>query len=165
LYVANAENSITRTDSTHNTARNTHQRARLPLDQLFSFNAKLDRYSEATRHFSIPDSTLSSISDDLYKIRRGARAPFISRSMIFRLEDNTTAKVKSSWSKVQEYAGTKQPNDLGLASRCLTTNVVTECALAESYNQFDTMDFSVDGLGLFVTQNSLLLWQSIYRGF
>lgn len=112
-------------------------------DQLFSFGANLDRYSEATKQFGIPDSTLFTVPHDLHKLRRAALAPFFSRSMVFQLEDVITAKVNKLCSRIQEFAGTQRPIDLGLAYRCLTTDVVTEYALAESYSQLDTPDFSV----------------------
>lgn len=39
--------------------------------------------------------------------------------------------------------GTQQPVNLGLAFKCLATDVVSDYALGESYNLIETPDFSV----------------------
>lgn len=112
-------------------------------DELFSFNAKLDRYPEATKQFGIPDSTLFTVPHELHKSRRAALAPFFSRSTITKLESVIRGKVEKLCERMQTFIESQEPLELALAYRCLTTDVVTEYALGESYHQLDSPDFSV----------------------
>lgn len=102
----------------------------------------MDRYPEATKQFGIPESTLFTVPHELHKLRRAALAPFFSRSTIVKLEDVIRGKVEKLCERMQAFMKTGEPLELALAYRCLTTDVVTEYALGESYHQLDSPDFS-----------------------
>lgn len=112
------------------------------LDEVFAFKSKLDRYQGATKHFAMDDATVFTVPHDLHRLRRGPLASFFSRSMVSQSQDLIRNKVEKLCSRITEFQGTKQPIDLSLAFRCLTTDVVTQYALSKSYALLDTPDFS-----------------------
>ena len=52
------------------------------------------------------------------------------------------SKVEKLCSRTRDHRGANQPIDLGLGFRCLTTDVVTGYAFAESYDLLDSSDLS-----------------------
>ena len=64
--------------------------------------------------------------------------PFFSKSMIIKLDDMIHSKMEKLCSWTRDHRGANQPIDLGLGFRCLTTDVVTGYACAESYDLLDS---------------------------
>ena len=104
------------------------------LDEVFAFKSKLDRYPGATNHFAMDDATVFTVPHGLHRLRRGPLASFFSRSMVSQSQDLIRSKVERLCSRITEFQATKQPINLSLAFRCLTTDVVTQYALSKSYD-------------------------------
>ena len=88
------------------------------------------------------DATVFTVPHDLHRLRRAPLASFFSRSVVSQSQDLIRNKVEKLCSRITEFQGTKQPIDLSLAFRCLTTDVVTQYALSKSYGLLDTPNFS-----------------------
>ncbi len=112
------------------------------LDEVFAFKSKLDRYQGATKHFAMDDATVFTVPHDLHRLRRGPLASYFSRSMVSQFQYMIRNKVETLCSRITELKGTKQPIDLSLAFRCLTTDIVTQYALSKSYDLLGTPEFS-----------------------
>ena len=112
------------------------------LDEVFAFKSKLDRYPGAVTHFAMSDATVFTVSHELHRLRRGPLASFFSRSMVLQSQDLMRDKVRELCLRITGFQGTKQPIDLSLAFRCLTTDVVTRYSLSKSHALLDTPDFS-----------------------
>lgn len=113
-------------------------------DDLFSFRAKLDRYEGATRQFGMDDATVFTVPHDKHKARRGALAPFFARNIVSlsSYQDMVRNKVEKLCFRIEQFRGNKQPLNLGLAFKCLATDVISEYALGTSYDLLETPDFS-----------------------
>lgn len=113
-------------------------------DEMFSFRAKLDRDVNATQQFGMDDATVFTVPHDSHKIRRSALAPFFGRNVILTSSYGSiiTRKVEKLCSRIQEHYKTRQPMNLGLAFKCLATDIITEYALGYSYDLLDTPDYS-----------------------
>lgn len=113
-------------------------------DDLFSFKAKLDRDVGATQHFGMDDATVFTVPYNEHKYRRAALAPFFGRNMVLtpNCTNIVTRQVERLCSRIEEHRGTKQPMNIGLAFKCLATDVISEYALGNSYDLLDTPDFS-----------------------
>ena len=88
------------------------------------------------------DATVFTVPHDLHRLRRGPLASFFSQTMVSQSQDLIRNKVEILCSRIAAFRGTKQPIDLALAFRCLTTDVVTQYALSKSYGLLDTPGFS-----------------------
>ena len=113
-------------------------------DEIYSFKAKLDRYEGATQHFGMDDATVFTVPYDKHKLRRAALAPFFARNIVSTSNygDLIQDKVEKLCSRIEGFRGTNQPMNIGLAFRCLATDVISEYALGKSYDLLDTPDFS-----------------------
>ena len=114
-------------------------------DDLFSFKERFDRHKGVVQHFGMDFATVFTVPYDSHKIRRGALAPFFGRNMVSTLsnEDIIRRKVERLCCRIEEYCELKQPMNLGLALKCLVTDVISEYALGTSYDLMDTPDFGV----------------------
>ena len=88
------------------------------------------------------DATVFTVPHDLHRLRRGPLASFFARNIVSQSHELIRNKVEKLCSRITEFRGTKQPIDLSLAFRCLTTDVITQYALSKSYGLLDTPDFS-----------------------
>ena len=113
-------------------------------DEIFSFKAKLDRYVGATQHFGMDDATVFTVTYENHRVRRGALAPFFARNAILTSTCGSVIgeKVDTLCSRIEEHCVTKQPLNLGLAFKCLATDVITGYALGASFDLLNTPDFS-----------------------
>ena len=113
-------------------------------DELYSFKAKLDRYEGATRHFGMDDATVFTVPYDKHKLRRSAMAPFFARNVVSTSSYShlIQEKVEKLCSRIEHFREKNQPMNIGLAFKCLATDVISEYALGKSYDLLDTPDFS-----------------------
>ena len=113
-------------------------------DDIFSFKSKLDRYAGATQYFGMDDATVFTVPYDKHRLRRGALAPFFGRNMFLTSSyaNIIQGKVEKLCSRIEKHRETKQPMNLGLAFRCLATDVITDYALGDSYDLLDAPDFN-----------------------
>ncbi|KAL6721586.1 hypothetical protein ACLMJK_000690 [Lecanora helva] len=122
-------------------------------DEIFSFRAKLDRYEGATQHFGMEDATVFTVPYDKHRLRRGALAPFFARSVVStpNYASIIRNKVEKLCFRLEQARTRAMPVNIGLAFKCLATDVISEYALGASYNLLDTPDFSA---AWFETQRS-----------
>lgn len=83
-----------------------------------------------------------TVPSNLHRLRRGPLVSFFSRIMVSQPQELICNKVEKLCSRIKEIQGRKQPIDLSLAFRCLTTDVVTQHTLSKSCGLLDTPEFS-----------------------
>ena len=92
--------------------------------------------------FGMPDATFSTIEHDLHKLRSSTLRNMFPKKRIFQLEPIITKKVDACIARLNVFKSSDDVIDLRLLFTCLTTDIVTECSLARSYDLLSTPDLS-----------------------
>ncbi|BAE64654.1 cytochrome P450 [Aspergillus flavus] len=113
-----------------------------------------DKYAYATGQFGIPDvcslvltpydlsSVFGAVSHDLHRMRRGALSPFFSKAAVTKLEPVIYSAVDKLISRIEEVVESTGFVDLTMAFSCMTTDIVTQYAFAESSRFLENPDFT-----------------------
>ncbi|KAH8432079.1 cytochrome P450 [Aspergillus melleus] len=110
------------------------------IDELYAGPGKIrDKYDHATGQFGIPDSVFGAIHHNLHRMRRAALNPFFSKASVTKLEPVIYAAVdKLCWRLARELAQSGSTVDLTMVFSCMTTDIVTKYAFAESSRFLDS---------------------------
>jgi hypothetical protein len=111
------------------------------FDYLYA-TLKLDKYEWFSHEFGNPESTLATGSHDVHRRRRGAIAPFFTRSKVLQLIGVVRSKLEKLCERMEESRDAGTPVNLANAYRCYTTDVVTEYYWARSYNFLEHPEFN-----------------------
>ena len=107
-----------------------------------SGSVKLNKYAPHQNQFGMPESTFNTIDASLYKLRRGALAPFFSKRNILALEPMLIQKVESTCQWLEKHKRSNAPIDLRLLFSCMTTDIITEYAFPHCFDLLSTADLS-----------------------
>ena len=78
-------------------------------DELYATSAsgrKRDKWDWSLRHISVPESTFSTASHDLHRLRRSAINPFFSKASVRSLQPLLDRKVDQMLNRLQEFKET-----------------------------------------------------------
>ncbi|MCJ1465823.1 hypothetical protein MMC07_004442 [Pseudocyphellaria aurata] len=100
------------------------------------------KWDWAAKMFATKSATLSTISHELHRTRRGSLASFFSKSSVQQLEPVVQSVVKTLVLRLQALKGSgTNLNVLNLYSS-LTGDIISQYAFGRSYNFLDTSDFA-----------------------
>ncbi|KAE8361743.1 cytochrome P450 [Aspergillus caelatus] len=101
-----------------------------------------DKYAYATGQFGIPDSVFGAVSHDTHRMRRGALSPFFSKAAVTKVEPIIYSAVDKLISRIEEVVESSGFVDLTMAFSCMTTDIVTQYAFAESSRFLENPTFT-----------------------
>ena len=90
------------------------------------------------------DATVFSAPYEKHRILRSALAPFFGRNMILTsaVGDIVRNHVERFCNRLEAQRESQQDLNIGLAFKCLVSDIITEYALGTPYRLLDTPDFS-----------------------
>ncbi|EFQ97138.1 hypothetical protein MGYG_00181 [Nannizzia gypsea CBS 118893] len=100
-----------------------------------------DKYPYYSTQFGLRDSVGGTPGHDLHRLRRSALNQFFSKAAIAKLEPMIQRKVEKLAHQFERHAETRGPIPLTVAFSCMTTDIVTEYAFANSYDFLDSPTF------------------------
>ena len=122
--------------------------------QLYNFNPHIDRPVTAL------DNLQSTPAFEQHRIRRKVYGPFFSKAAVLQLEEVIRSNVYQLCERFAEAAVDRKPRKLGLLFRCLTSEIVLEYGLAQSWGFLRDPEKSEV---FFASQNSLFKALYPYR--
>ncbi|TAQ87316.1 hypothetical protein B7494_g4362 [Chlorociboria aeruginascens] len=114
------------------------------------------KYSKAPPYYSsmgIAYSTVSAMSNETHRVRRGRLNPFFSRKMVLELEDVVHTRTDKLCSVVADRLKQNRDVDIHHGFRAVSVDIISEYAFGDCYNLLDRPDlgmdffFMVQGLG------------------
>jgi cytochrome P450 len=108
---------------------------------LYSQHSPRDKYYFFTKQFDLPLSGFGTEDHNLHRLRRGVLNPFFSKQRIARLEPVIQTQVRRLCERILDFkeAGTPVPISLGFS--CLTTDIITEYVMTQSFHYLDEPDW------------------------
>ena len=102
--------------------------------------------------FGNPNSSFTTPSNELHRIRRSGLNHFFSRKVVIDLEDVVQSKVTKLTALVRKTLRTGQSIDLHHGLRAVSIDVITDYAFGKSYDLLDTPDL---GMAFFLMVHKL----------
>lgn len=125
--------------------------------QLYSHNARWDKYDWAVEAFGAPTATLHTVDFYQHKRRRAALNPFFSKANVIHKYHVIETMVNKFCHRLRT-----QPKgtviNLGNAISALTRDIATEILIGGSFNHLDVEDFHADLATL--QQNAGEVWRT-----
>jgi cytochrome P450 len=109
-------------------------------EYLYSRASRRDKYSYFSGRFGYASDSFSTTNHDLHRLRRKPLNPMFSVKRIAEFQPVIQDKVEKLCRKISLYQD-GQVLPLSRAWMALTTDVITEYAFANSYDQLDSPDF------------------------
>ncbi|KAI9716588.1 MAG: hypothetical protein M1828_007621 [Chrysothrix sp. TS-e1954] len=100
------------------------------------------KYEWAVRGFGPTDYAFSTVSHELHRIRRGALAPFFSKSLVQQLEPSVQTMVNKLMSRLESLKGSGAVINLINVFPCLTSDIICQYAFAVPYGYLDEPEFA-----------------------
>lgn len=111
------------------------------MDVLWS-SSKLEKDPFFYGGFGVDSATVSTVSPELHRIRRGAMAQYFSKANVLKLEPRVLSRVKQLCERVKEHGAEDKVIDISNAFRCLTTDVTTDYVVPKTRNYLAHPDFN-----------------------
>lgn len=113
--------------------------------------------------FRTPHTVFVQSNQTLHKERRRLLNPFFARAGVFRIEPVIHSHVRNLQEKLTKLSTTGKSLVAQKAFRCVTVDIITDFAFAESRHLVDNSDesFNAPSLDTFDTASDIL-WDSIY---
>ncbi|KAI9727459.1 MAG: hypothetical protein M1828_006401 [Chrysothrix sp. TS-e1954] len=109
-------------------------------DELYNFK-HYEKYQWHVQQFGHPDSSANTVTHHMHKMRRSVVAPYFARGAILSLEASVIQRQVEKLCKRIEECKSNKPMPLGTAFRALTTDVITEYTMGESFGFLERDDF------------------------
>lgn len=106
------------------------------------YSERRDKWFWSMKMFGNTKATFTTIPHDLHRRRRAALNPSFSKAAVTRLEPEIRHLVNQLCRRIEEFKGTGQPVDLGLAFAALTADVVTKYSFGNCYKCLEAPDFN-----------------------
>ena len=110
-------------------------------DQIYSRNSRRDKYSYFSGRFGYASDSFSTIDHDVHRLRRKPLNPMFSAKRIGEFQPVIRENLEKLCQKIAQYQKDGQVVPLNRAWMAVTTDIITEYAFAESYNQVDSPNF------------------------
>ena len=111
------------------------------MDPLWG-NSSLEKDPFFYGGFGIDTASVTTVSPETHKLRRGAMAQFFSKANVAKLEPRVLARVEQLCNRIQKLKAEDKPVDISNAYRCLATDIVTDYAVPKTRNFLDHPDFA-----------------------
>ncbi|PGH12815.1 hypothetical protein AJ79_04039 [Helicocarpus griseus UAMH5409] len=106
-------------------------------DTLFTKAGRVDKYEYLSGRFGNESSVLTTPSDSLHRLRRGALNPFFSRKRIVDLQSIIRGKLKVLMSKLNEYKNSGAPATISRGYLAMVEDIIMEYCFAFDYNHLE----------------------------
>jgi hypothetical protein len=111
------------------------------MDPLWG-NSSLEKDPFFYGGFGINTASVTTVSPETHKLRRGAIAQFFSKANVAKLEPRVLARVEQLCNRIQKLKAEDKPVDISNAYRCLATDIVTDYTVPKTRNFLDHPDFA-----------------------
>lgn len=102
-------------------------------DTIYTKAGRVDRYHWMANRFSNETSVLTTASDSLHRVRRGALNPFFSKQRIVGLQDIIRQKLDVLVKKVEGYKDTNAPMTMNRAFMAFSEDVIMQYSFGHDY--------------------------------
>lgn len=92
--------------------------------------------------FGIDSASVSTVSPELHRIRRGAMAQFFSKASVVKLEPRVLSRVEQLCRRVEEHRIEGKPVNVSNAYRCLATDITTDYVVPKTRNYLNDPNFA-----------------------
>lgn len=113
-------------------------------DQLYRRENKLDKYPGQTKMFGVPEVLVASDSHEVHRRRRLPLAPFFSRKAVSEMLCVIEERLKALSGRIRDFQNNGTAMPLGLGYVALTTDIISEYALADCYHVLEREDLGAD---------------------
>ncbi|KAI4220486.1 MAG: hypothetical protein L6R36_007588 [Xanthoria steineri] len=113
-------------------------------DQLYRRENKLDKYPGQTKMFGVPGVLVASDSHEVHRRRRVPLAPFFSRKAVSEMSSVIEERLKALSGRIRDFQNSGTAMPLGLGYVALTTDIISEYALADCYHLLEREDLGAD---------------------
>ena len=100
------------------------------------------KYAWSVRGFGPLNYTFATIGHEHHRIRRGALAPFFSKTLVQQLEPSVQAMVDKLTTRLEGFKGTGTIINMIDMYPCLTTDIICQYAFGAPYGYLDMPKFS-----------------------
>lgn len=100
------------------------------------------KYGWSVRGFGPLNYTFATIGHEHHRIRRGALAPFFSKTLVQQLEPSVQAMVDKLTTRLEGFKGTGTIINMIDMYPCLTTDIICQYAFGAPYGYLDMPKFS-----------------------
>ncbi|KAL8843358.1 MAG: hypothetical protein Q9176_001971 [Flavoplaca citrina] len=100
------------------------------------------KYEWAVRGFGPTNYAFATISHELHRTRRGAIAPFFSKTLVQQLEPSVVIMIQKLVNRLEKLKGTGTVVNLIEMYPCLTSDIICQYAFASPYGYLDMPEFA-----------------------
>ncbi|KAL8663142.1 MAG: hypothetical protein Q9168_008143 [Polycauliona sp. 1 TL-2023] len=100
------------------------------------------KYDWAVRGFGPPTNVFATANHEHHRTRRGAVAPFFSKSLVTQLEPSVGAMVQKLANRIEEFKSTGKVIDMVDMYASLVADVICQYTFARSYGYLDLPNFA-----------------------
>ncbi|KAL9631283.1 MAG: hypothetical protein Q9204_004301 [Flavoplaca sp. TL-2023a] len=100
------------------------------------------KYEWAVRGFGPTNYAFATISHELHRTRRGAIAPFFSKTLVQQLEPSVVTMIQKLVNRLEKLKGTGTVVNLIEMYPCLTSDIICQYAFASPYGYLDMPEFA-----------------------
>lgn len=111
-------------------------------DELYSRNARYDKYEWMSGRFGNSTSTFTTSKHDLHALRRGALNPFFSKRNIGEFQSVIREKVELLCKNIAKCKSNGKEFRLNIAFSAFAGDVITQYALGMCYDHLDSPGFT-----------------------
>ncbi|KAH7139150.1 putative cytochrome P450 [Dendryphion nanum] len=127
------------------------------FDTIYS-NSQMHKVYRYYRGLGVDTGTVSSISAQQHRLRRGALAQFFSGANVKKLEHRVLSRVEQFCGRVEEYEERNMPIQCFNAYRSFATDVVTDYAVPKTRNFLAEPDFNAKVHGILRNAGRVICW-------
>ncbi|KAL8644389.1 MAG: hypothetical protein Q9226_007786 [Calogaya cf. arnoldii] len=113
-------------------------------DQFYRRENKLDKYPGQTKMFGMPGIFFTTETHELHRLRRAAYSPFFSKKSIADMSNFITDRLDTLCRRIRDSETQGVPIPLGLGYVAMTTDVISNYALADCYHLLERDDLGSD---------------------
>jgi cytochrome P450 len=111
------------------------------FEKIYYVGSKYTKGKDFYLAFTIPNSTFSTITNDVHRVKRSRLNPMFSRKMVLELEEIVQDKAHKLVSITDKCIESGEAVDLHHMFRCVSVDVITEYSFDKSYDLLDVPDF------------------------
>ncbi|KAL8674586.1 MAG: hypothetical protein Q9168_001029 [Polycauliona sp. 1 TL-2023] len=109
-------------------------------EQLYRRENKLDKFPGQTKMFGKQGTFFTTQTHELHRQRRSPYAPFFSKKSITDMSDFISDRLDALCRRLRESGRQRAPMPLGIAYVALTTDIISNYALADCYHLLERDD-------------------------
>jgi hypothetical protein len=116
------------------------------FDRIYNVTSKLDKYDWFYNFANLRISSFGTIDADLHRLRRGPINKHFTPSSIIKMEPLIKDSTALLCRRLEEHRQAKKAVNIGMAFRCLVTDIVSEYVVPVAPTLLEDENFSADYL-------------------